>query len=315
MTHSTTAEEIEQCLLEQRNEAQAKHLMRFFKTNPGEYGAGDKFIGLKAPQTRAIVKLAKGTVSLKEIEKLLYSKWHEVRLSGFLLLVEEMILAIPKKKDKDAEKKALKRDEIAHFYLSHARQANNWDLVDMSCPKILGIWLVYAPENIKILERLAVSDNLWEQRIAMVSNWMLIRHNIIEPTITIATKLLHHPHDLIHKAVGWMLREMGKRDIEALNDYLEAHHSDMSRTTLRYAIEKLPENKRQFWLRPCPTRNVNSRVAETSEFGLAGEGAYRAKRLRQKVKIAKVLRDHTIGKFPGNRCSPEIFLWYDINWL
>ena len=249
MTHSTTAEEIEQCLLEQRNEAQAKHLMRFFKTNPGEYGAGDKFIGLKAPQTRAIVKLAKGTVSLKEIEKLLYSKWHEVRLSGFLLLVEEMIRAIPKKKDKDAEKKALKRDEIAHFYLSHARQANNWDLVDMSCPKILGVFLLYSPENIRMLKELADSDNIWQQRIAMVTNWMLIRHDILQPTIEIADKLLFHSHDLIHKAVGWMLREMGKRNPDALMEYLERNYSKMSRTTLRYAIEKLPENERQYWLK------------------------------------------------------------------
>ncbi|MBD5291881.1 MAG: DNA alkylation repair protein [Bacteroides sp.] len=249
MTDSITAEEIEQCLLDQRNESHAKQLMRFFKTKPGEYGAGDMFMGLRAPQVRAFVKLVKGDVSFKEIEKLLYSQWHETRLAGFLLLVEEMLQARPKMRDKDSENKALRREEIARFYLRHARQANNWDLVDMSCPKILGIWLVYSPEHIKILEELAESDNLWEQRIAMVSNWMLIRHDIIEPTKSIATKLLKHPHDLIHKAVGWMLREMGKRDVEALNDYLDTHYSEMSRTTLRYAIEKLPENQRQFWLR------------------------------------------------------------------
>ncbi|MBD5208001.1 MAG: DNA alkylation repair protein [Bacteroidales bacterium] len=246
---SIVAEEIEKSLLDQGDEEQAKHLMRFFRTNPGEYGAGDRFIGLKVPQTRAIVKLVKGRVPLHEIKKLLYNSWHEVRLAGLLLLVEEMNSSLPKKGDKESWIKAQRREEIARFYLDHAHQANNWDLVDMSCPKILGLWLVYAPEHIKILEELAASDNLWVQRIAMVTNWILIRHNIIEPTKSIATKLLNHPHDLIQKAVGWMLREMGKKDKEALDYYLETHYKEMSRTTLRYAIEKLPENQRQFWLK------------------------------------------------------------------
>ncbi|MDE6536790.1 MAG: DNA alkylation repair protein [Muribaculaceae bacterium] len=244
-----TAHDVERMLEAERNEKQAVHLMRFFKTGPNDYGEGDKFLGLKVPQTRAIVKQAKGLLTLEEIKKLLYSKWHEVRLAGFLLLVEEMDSAIPKRNEKMSKEKALRRAELSKFYLQHSRQANNWDLVDMSCPKILGVFLLYAPENIGILKELADSVNIWQQRIAMVTNWMLIRHDILQPTIEIADKLLSHPHDLIHKAVGWMLREMGKRNPDALTEYLERNYSKMSRTTLRYAIEKLPENERQYWLK------------------------------------------------------------------
>lgn len=244
-----TARDVERMLEAERNEKQAAHLMRFFKTGPNDYGEGDKFLGLKVPQTRAIVKQAKGLLTLEEIKKLLYSKWHEVRLAGFLLLVEEMDNAIPKRNEKMSKEKALRRSELTKFYLQHSRQANNWDLVDMSCPKILGVFLLYSPENIRMLKELADSDNIWQQRIAMVTNWMLIRHDILQPTIEIADKLLSHSHDLIHKAVGWMLREMGKRNPDALMEYLERNYSKMSRTTLRYAIEKLPENERQYWLK------------------------------------------------------------------
>ncbi len=249
MKEMITAGQIEECMLIEKDDAQAKHLMRFFKTAPGDYGEGDRFIGLKVPHTRLIIKESRLRVSLDEIRKLLYSQWHEIRLAGFLLLVEEMKANVPKKSDKEEDVKSARRAELARFYLSHARQANNWDLVDMSCPKILGTWLRYSPENVNILYRLAESDNLWEQRIAMVTNWMLIRDGIFKPTIDVATKLLDHPHDLIHKAVGWMLREMGKRDEIALEEYLSCHHGQMHRTTLRYAIEKLPEDRRRYWLK------------------------------------------------------------------
>ena len=153
--------------------------------------------------------------------------------------------------------KAERREEIAQFYLRHAHKANNWDLVDMTCPKILGYWLLYPqadgtmPDR-GILDRLAESDNLWEQRIAMVTNWMLIRHGQLEDALRIADRLLAHPHDLIHKAVGWMLREVGKENMAVLEDYLEQRYSQMSRTTLRYAIEKMAEPQRQAWLRRKP---------------------------------------------------------------
>ncbi|MDE6006205.1 MAG: DNA alkylation repair protein [Muribaculaceae bacterium] len=254
MKEGVTAAEVEACLLEDENDAQRRHLMRFFKTGKGDYGEGDRFIGLTAPQTRLVVKEAKGKVSLQEIEKLLYSPWHESRLAGFLLLVEEMKKSLPKKKDndKEADIKAYRREEVAMFYLRHARQANNWDLVDMSCPKILGYYLIHARDKIGLLYELAGNENLWLQRISMVTNWMLIREGIFQPTLDIADRLLDHPHDLIHKAVGWMLREVGKRDKDTLTDYLDRNYSRMARTALRYAIEKLPENERLYWLRRTP---------------------------------------------------------------
>ena len=148
---------------------------------------------------------------------------------------------------------AARREKIADFYLRHAHRANNWDLVDMSCPKILGNWLLHplpddSMPNRSVLDRLAMSSCLWEQRIAIVTNWMLIRHDEYADTLRIADRLLHHPHDLIHKAVGWMLREVGKRRMDILEDYLERHSHEMHRTTLRYAIEKMNAPQRQWWL-------------------------------------------------------------------
>lgn len=239
-----TAEEIISVLEEQRDEVQRNNLMRFFKTGKGDYGEGDEFIGLKVPQTREIVKASKGMVPLHEIEKLLDSRWHEARLCGFLLLVEEMRKALPKRDSNPAGQ----REEIARFYLHHARQANNWDLVDMSCPKIIGYWLLYSDADRNILDTLAESDNLWEQRIAIVSTWMLIRNRQYDDALRIAEKLLCHQHDLIHKATGWMLREVGKHDIGLLRDFLATHYPHLHRTTLRYAIEKMDEYERKQWL-------------------------------------------------------------------
>ena len=246
-----TAYEIECLLKEERNEKQRDHLMRFFKTGEGEYGEGDKFLGLKVPQTRSIVKEAKLGVELPDIEKLLYSEWHEVRLCGLLLLVEEMKANVPKKNDSDQtlRKKAERREKIAKFYLQHARQANNWDLVDLSCQYVLGTYLrLLEKEDYEILYRLTASDNLWEQRIAIVTTLEFIRNGVFKPTVRIADMLIHHPHDLIHKAIGWTLREIGKRDREELLNYLEKNFTCLSRTSLRYAIEHFPEKERKYWL-------------------------------------------------------------------
>lgn len=247
-----TAKEIIETLEQMRDEAQACHLMRFFKTGKGEYGEGDLFLGLRVPQTRMVVKESRLRVPLAEIEKLLYSKWHEVRLAGFLLLAEEMRAALPRRK-KAAASRALRRDEIVAFYLRHARQANNWDLVDLSCPKIIGEWLLYpsasgALPDRSILDRLVASDNLWEQRIGIVSTWTLIHEGQTDDALRLAAKLLSHPHDLIHKATGWMLREAGKKDLAALTGFLEKYYSKMPRTALRYAIEKMDEPERLYWL-------------------------------------------------------------------
>ena len=253
----TTAEEILDELQALADEKQRAILSRFFKTGKGEYGEGDRFLGLKVPQTRSIVKAARRDVPEIEIEKLLHSPWHEARLCGLLLLVEEMKLSIPRKKEAPTTH-AEKRLAIAEFFLKHAGRANNWDLVDLSCEYILGTWLLYplpdgSMPSREILDRLAESENLWEQRIAIVSTFTLIRAGEFDDTLRIATKLLSHPHDLIHKATGWMLREVGKRDTDLLRDFLEANHGKMARTALRYAIEKLPEDERRYWLTRRPT--------------------------------------------------------------
>lgn len=257
----TTAQEIESLMLEMKNEKQRQVLSRFFKTGKGEYGEGDMFIGMKTPQTRAIVKEARLDVPLSEISKLLHSPWHEIRLCGFLLLVEEMKNTLPRPKRKNEKQaadadiiKAKRRKEIATFYLDNARQANNWDLVDLSAPYIIGCWLLHPDESGNmpdrcILDRLAESSNLWEQRIAIVSTLMLIRNQQLGDTLRIAEKLLPHRHDLIHKAVGWMLREAGKRDISLLRQFLQQHYSTMPRTALRYAIEKMSPEERKEWMK------------------------------------------------------------------
>ena len=253
------AEEIVEAMEGMRDEVQRRVLCRFFKTGKGEYGEGDEFLGLKVPVTRGVAKEARLRVPLAEIDKLLASRWHEVRLCGFLLLVEEMAAALPKR-GVDTRDKAMRREEIVRFYLAHARQANNWDLVDLSCGYIVGVWMLHPlpssedaqspsmPDR-SLLDRLADSDNLWEQRIAIVSTSALIRAGQYADTLRIATRLLGHPHDLIHKAVGWMLREVGKKDVEVLRDYLDRYCLEMARTTLRYAIERFDEGERHYWLK------------------------------------------------------------------
>lgn len=250
----TTAKDIEETMLSMGDARQRDVLMRFFKTGKGEYGEGDIFIGLRVPQTRTVVKEAKGEISLDETARLIHSPWHEVRLCGLLLIVEMMKRALPSKRLGDSKKKAKEREQLVKFYLKHARQANNWDLVDLSCEYVIGYWLLHpGPDGRmpsgEILDRLAHSDNLWEQRIAIVSTLTLIREGRFEDTLRIATLLLDHPHDLIHKAVGWALREVGKRDMDILRGYLSAHHRQMARTTLRYAIERMSENERKEWMK------------------------------------------------------------------
>lgn len=246
-----SASEVEEILMGMRDDVQRDHLMRFFKTGKGEYGEGDSFLGLKVPQTRSVVKGLKGRVAYGEIEKLLYSRWHESRLCGLLLLVEEMKENLPKKRDNEEvlSRKAAKREEIAEFYLCHARQANNWDLVDLSCEYVLGTYIRLADsDRYGILYRLAESDNLWEQRISIVTTLEFIRSGNFGPTLSICEKLISHPHDLIHKAIGWTLREIGKRDKDVLTSYLEHNHRRLARTSLRYAIERMPKTERSYWL-------------------------------------------------------------------
>ena len=254
-----TAEIIEQRFYALKDDAQRLHLMRFFKTGKGQYGEGDDFLGIRVPDTRSIVKSIKNQVHIPEmfpeIKKLLYSTWHEVRLCGLLLLVEKMKANLPQKKDSDEVRdlKSRTRKDIAEFYLTHARQANNWDLVDLSCQYILGPYIRFSKDdNYEILYNLAESDNLWEQRISIVTTLDFIRNGNFTPTLTICDRLLDHQHDLIHKAIGWTLREVGKKDINTLTRYLEKNYSRLPRTSLRYAIERMPESERRLWLTRKP---------------------------------------------------------------
>ena len=263
-----TASEIIDYMSSLRNPEQRAILMRFFKTAPGEYGHGDEFLGLKVPQTREVVRAAGRDFPLSEIPELLMSRWHEVRLCGLLLLVSKFE-ALATRRLASSETAIRRRDEILTMYLRYAEQANNWDLVDLSVHKIIGNWLLLptflgatpaaqpeadAPDlrldyKRQVLDELAASDNLWKQRMSIVCSWKTSQQGDPSWCLRYAEIHLHHPHDLMHKAVGWMLREMGKRvSMELLRDFLRQHAHEMPRTMLRYAIEKMPEPERRQWM-------------------------------------------------------------------
>ena len=250
----TKAQEIIDYMESLQNEQQRRVLMGFFKTAPGDYGYGDEFLGLKVPQTREVVKSVVKDISLEEVPELLMSKWHEVRLCGFLILVSKFEKQATKRLENTAE--AIKeRDEILTMYLQYAEQANNWDLVDLTVPKILGHWLLLPTTlgdkdyKIKVLDELAASDCLWKQRMSIVCSWKTSQMGDPSWCLRYAEVHLHHPHDLMHKAVGWMLREMGKRgSMDLLREFLRQHAHEMPRTMLRYAIEKMPERERKEWM-------------------------------------------------------------------
>ena len=223
--------------------SQVEGLSRFFKTGPGQYGEGDKFLGIKVPVTREVVKSCWRETSLQDLEECIASEYHEVRLAALLALVE--IFAHAKR---CPARPGISQRDCVDFYLAHTDRINNWDLVDLSCYPLLGVWLL--DKDRKLLYDLARDGKtIWEQRIGIVSTMTFIRHGQLQDTFDIADLLLHHPHDLIHKAVGWLLREAGKRDKEALVKYLEPRYQTMPRTMLRYAIEKFPEAERQQYLK------------------------------------------------------------------
>ena len=248
-----TASEIIQRIEAQRNEQQRQVLMGFFKTGKGEYGEGDEFLGLKVPETRVIVKAVAADTPLSEVPELLQSRWHEVRLCGLLILVDKFEKAATKHLI-DNPQAIQTRDEIVQLYLRYADRANNWDLVDLSAPKIIGHWLLL-PSALgdtdykrQVLDELAAGECLWKQRISMVCTWWTTQQGELSWCRCYAEKHLHHSHDLMHNAVGWMLREMGKRDINSLRQFLNLHAHEMPRTALRYAIEKMPEPERKEWM-------------------------------------------------------------------
>lgn len=216
------------------NPEKARFLQRFFKTGPGQYAEGDVFLGLVVPLTRSIAKANRQT-PLAELRLLLESEYHEARLCALLIVVEQFRKAGP------AQRKAL-----FDFYLAHTPRINNWDLVDVTCPHVVGAYLLDKPRD--PLYRLAESTLLWEQRIAMVSTVAFIRNREYADALALAEHFLPHTHDLMHKAVGWMLREVGKKDRDVLTAFLEEHLREMPRTALRYAIEHYPEPQRKAFL-------------------------------------------------------------------
>lgn len=220
--------EIYNSLLERSDEEKKIVLPRFFKTGKGQYGEGDKFLGVTVPNVREVAKKYK-TISAEDIETLLHSEWHEMRLCALIILVENSKKNVSK--------------ETFDLYLSQTKYINNWDLVDLSAPAIVGKYLL--DKNRDILYKMAESDLLWDNRIAMVSTLTFIRNNDLDDTYNLALKMMNHKHDLMHKAIGWMLREAGKRDEERLYNFVMEHKAQMPRTTLRYAIEKFDKERRE----------------------------------------------------------------------
>ncbi len=225
-------ENITQELRQAGSPDKAAHLSRFFKTGKGEYGEGDRFIGITVPRQRNIAqKYTDADFSV--LEKLIRSPWHEERLTALLILVYKF----HKCKTEEGRK------TYVDFYISHTEYINNWDLVDLSCYKLLGEW--FMGKDRSLLYEWAKSEHLWQQRIAMVTCMHFVRQGDFKDCLAIADLLLQHPHDLIQKAVGWLLRETGKKDEKTLVDFLASRYSKMPRTMLRYAIERFPEETRK----------------------------------------------------------------------
>ena len=225
-------------MLLKEDPSQVEGLSRFFKTGPGQYGEGDIFLGIKVPTTRAVVKSYWKKLTLNDLKECVINPYHEVRLAALLALVE---MFSHSKKDRAFQK------ECVDFYLSHTDRINNWDLVDLSCYPLLGVWLLDKDRSL-LYDLARDGKTIWEQRIGIVSTMTFIRHGQLDDTFSIADILLHHPHDLIHKAVVWLLREAGKKDEAALTEFLKSRHKTMPRTMLRYAIEKFPEPERKRYL-------------------------------------------------------------------
>lgn len=230
-----TVTSIRRELREMAHPDRARISQSFFKTGPGEYGEGDRFIGLTVPQVRKLAKRCR-QLSLQETKQLLRSPIHEERLLALLILVGAF-----------AKADEAGRQHIYEIYLQSTRHINNWDLVDSSAPQIIGAFLwARSKTPLRVLAR---SDSLWERRIAILATFYFIKHGKFAPSLAIARQLLGDREDLIHKAAGWMLREVGKRDLATEEKFLRRHYRQMPRTMLRYAIERLPEARRQCYLK------------------------------------------------------------------
>ena len=230
-------------ILAHADPSQVEGLSRFFKTGKGQYGEGDKFLGIKVPVTREVVKQCWQTTSFANLETCIRSEYHELRLAALLALVQLF---------KHAKKDVGLQKQYIDFYLSHTEFINNWDLVDLSCYELLGVWLLDKDRTL-LYDLARDGKTIWEQRIGMVSTMQFLRYGQLDDTYAIADIFLAKPkplHDLLQKAVGWLLREAGKRDEKRLKDWLSDRYQDMPRTMLRYAIEKFTEEERQQFLKP-----------------------------------------------------------------
>ena len=220
------------------NKARVSDLARFYRTAPGEYGEGDLFLGVSVPKTRSVAKKHK-ELELQEVEKLFNSPFHEARLCAAIICNLQF----------KAAKKTQERKKLFDFYLKQVRaeRVNNWDIVDVSAPW-MGVYLTEIEDPMPLLIRLSKSKSLWQRRVSIMLTFALIRDGDLEPTIIISEALLEDNQDLIHKAVGWMLRELGKKDVVLLRRFLADYSNKMPRTMLRYSIEKLSKREREKWL-------------------------------------------------------------------
>ncbi len=218
------------------DEKKAKHLSQFFKTGKGQYAEGDVFLGINIPIIKNVVKRYYADLSMQDIAKLLHAPWHDYRFAALQSLVMQY-----EKADINGQK------NIFNTYIENIEGINNWDLVDCSAHKIIGAWS-YKQQDLSQIKKLSDSKNLWQERIAVVSSWYFIKQKQYDLTLNLAKKFINHPHDLIHKAIGWMLREIGKQDKKVLTDFLDIYASNLPRTTLRYAIERFAKEERELYM-------------------------------------------------------------------
>lgn len=225
-------------LISLSDQHQALHLQRFFKTGKGQYGEGDSFLGIKVPITRSIAKKYYREFSLDNVQELIKNKHHEARLLALLIMVQFF---------EDKNFSHMKKD-IFELYLNNVEYINNWDLVDLSAPRVVGKF-VFESNNPDCFYELAESNHLWSERISIVSQYYFIKKGEFKHILALSEKFLTHKHDLMHKAVGWMLREMGKIDEKPLYAFLDKHYKIMPRTMLRYSLEKLPKDKKEYYMK------------------------------------------------------------------
>ncbi len=232
----TAAQQLQQELQNLADEKKAKHLSQFFKTGKGQYAEGDIFLGINVPVIKSIVKKYYKNISRDEITDMLHSPWHDYRFAALQILVRQYEQAT------ENEQKAL-----VDVYLTNLVRINNWDLVDCSAHKIIGAW-AYQNKDLNQIEKLADSKSLWQERIAVVASWYFIKQEQYDLTLNLAKKFINHTHDLMHKAVGWMLREVGKKNKAVLTDFLDKYASQLPRTTVRYAIERFTKEEKKKYM-------------------------------------------------------------------